>query len=74
MSQLCNHCNTEPAVQRGICAPCLGIPSEPESDIQDCVLCEGPLISLGTLGNREHFRCRNCGGECSALPGELVVS
>jgi hypothetical protein len=26
-----------------------------------CVLCGGPLVPLGTLGNLEHSRCRNCG-------------
>lgn len=32
---------------------------------QICPLCGGPLVYLGPLGNLEHFRCRNCGAECS---------
>jgi predicted RNA-binding Zn-ribbon protein involved in translation (DUF1610 family) len=27
----------------------------------DCVACGGPLVVLGILGPRVHFRCRNCG-------------
>jgi hypothetical protein len=30
-------------------------------DEGDCCLCSGPLVPLGTLGNLQHFRCRNCG-------------
>ena len=26
-----------------------------------CPACNGPASSLGALGSREHFRCRNCG-------------
>lgn len=26
-----------------------------------CTLCHGPVMVLGTLGTREHGRCRNCG-------------
>lgn len=36
-------------------------PEEPEP----CALCGGPVGVLGTLGNRTHFQCRNCGAECS---------
>lgn len=28
-----------------------------------CVLCDGPMMSMGVLGWNEHFRCRNCGWE-----------
>jgi hypothetical protein len=30
-----------------------------------CPTCEGPSNFLGKLGNREHFRCRNCGMDWS---------
>jgi len=26
-----------------------------------CAMCGGPLVPLGTLGNLEHSRCRDCG-------------
>lgn len=26
-----------------------------------CVACTGPLVELGQLGSRLHFRCRSCG-------------
>jgi hypothetical protein len=26
-----------------------------------CGLCGGPLVLLGKLGDRKHYRCRNCG-------------
>jgi hypothetical protein len=32
-----------------------------------CAYCDGPLVQLGTLGNRAHFRCRHCGAECSRM-------
>ena len=32
---------------------------------QECPLCEGGLIFLGALGNKNHFRCRDCGSDCS---------
>lgn len=31
-----------------------------------CSQCDGELCYLGTLGNRDHFRCRQCGWEESA--------
>jgi len=34
---------------------------EVEDDDSECVLCSGNLVVLGTLGNRVHLRCRNCG-------------
>lgn len=30
-----------------------------------CSLCGGPLVELGALGNRMHYRCWNCGTDCS---------
>lgn len=30
-----------------------------------CPLCEGSGQLLGILGNRRHFRCRNCGADFS---------
>lgn len=33
-----------------------------EDDIPpECAICGGPLVFLGALGMREHYRCRNCG-------------
>lgn len=26
-----------------------------------CPVCDGPAMLLGALGNRRHFRCRDCG-------------
>lgn len=31
-----------------------------------CSFCNGPLVSLGSLGNIAHFRCRNCGMDYSS--------
>lgn len=31
-----------------------------------CSVCGGPLMPLGTLGNIDHFRCRNCGMDSHA--------
>lgn len=30
-----------------------------------CPACNGELFELGTLGNRQHYRCRACGIDCS---------
>jgi ribosomal protein L37E len=29
--------------------------------INTCSVCDGPLTHMGQLGNRTHYRCRNCG-------------
>lgn len=34
-------------------------------DTNPCPVCQGPLVVLGDLGNRRHYRCRNCGSETS---------
>ena len=39
--------------------------SNPHLEDQQCATCGGSLAFLGTLGNREHYRCRNCGMDCS---------
>lgn len=31
------------------------------SDSPECPTCGGPGVSLGNLGKRVHYRCRNCG-------------
>jgi hypothetical protein len=31
-----------------------------------CPACYGPLYVLGRLGSLIHFRCRDCGTDCSA--------
>jgi hypothetical protein len=36
-----------------------------EAITHDCAQCEGPPRVLGPLGNRVHFRCRNCGNDWS---------
>jgi tRNA(Ile2) C34 agmatinyltransferase TiaS len=38
----------------------------------DCPACGGAAAFLGTLGQREHFRCRACGADFSAekIPDE----
>lgn len=39
-----------------------------------CPLCDGPVEPLGKLGEREHYRCRNCGMDCSRIAdGELML-
>lgn len=40
-------------------------PSLDELFPASCPTCEGPSNFLGKLGNREHFRCRNCGMDWS---------
>lgn len=32
----------------------------------DCPTCRGPLRPMGQLGNLMHYRCRNCGMDCSS--------
>ena len=34
-----------------------------------CVMCDGPLVPLGTLGRRQYSRCRNCGMDQSREVG-----
>ena len=36
-----------------------------ESTEDVCPLCAGPLTPLGQLGTVSHFRCRDCGADCS---------
>lgn len=33
----------------------------------DCKICGGPLMELGSLGRRKHYRCRNCGIDFSKM-------
>jgi len=35
--------------------------------METCVVCDGELTELGTLGNRLHLRCRQCGSDQSVL-------
>ena len=39
-------------------------------DPHECPACEGPLVPLGNLGRRGHYRCRSCGIQLSV---ELVT-
>lgn len=36
-----------------------------------CQMCGGPLMLLGQLGNRLHFRCQNCGMAQSWMQGDV---
>lgn len=36
-----------------------------DSDYAACPYCTGPLVVLGNLGRRLHYRCRHCGGDCN---------
>lgn len=35
------------------------------SDDDNCPMCGGPGVALGTLGYLLHLRCRNCGSDWS---------
>lgn len=37
----------------------------PDPTDAGCPFCGGPLLVLGSLGNVEHFRCHDCGMDCS---------
>lgn len=39
--------------------------SNPHLEDHPCATCGGSLAFQGTLGNREHYRCRNCGMDVS---------
>lgn len=44
-----------------------------EADDHDgptCPTCGGPVVYMGELGDVIHFRCRNCGSECSITGAE----
>jgi hypothetical protein len=55
--------------------PDLGVPKgasmrltadeEDDDDGHSCNQCGGPLVPLGSLGKRKHYRCRNCGAQTS---------
>lgn len=36
-------------------------------DHEYCSACGGELVTLGILGNRAHYRCRNCGWQQSQV-------
>jgi hypothetical protein len=38
--------------------------------VKDCPICDGPLYLIGVLGNLVHFRCRDCGMDCSEPASE----
>ena len=41
-----------------------------EDEVQHfCDVCGGECFILGTLGNRTHYRCRNCGMDSSQKDG-----
>jgi hypothetical protein len=45
--------------------------SEPDvGPAPQCPVCGGPAVAIGELGQRRHFRCRDCGIDFSVgLPG-----
>jgi hypothetical protein len=46
-------------------------PDQPE--VVDCPACGGDSYPLGTLGRREHFRCRDCGMDSSRVEVEAAI-
>lgn len=46
---------------------------EEEYEIAECPVCGGPGLLLGQLGNRVHYRCRNCGMDFSERGDEPVA-
>lgn len=38
---------------------------EAGESVPECPQCSGPGQPLGQLGNRKHYRCRNCGADFS---------
>jgi DNA-directed RNA polymerase subunit RPC12/RpoP len=39
-----------------------------DSNFIKCPACDSPRLErLGMLGKREHYRCRDCGAQCSHL-------
>lgn len=38
-----------------------------------CPSCEGPGVLMGTLGNRDHYRCRDCGWDYSVSVANVRV-
>jgi hypothetical protein len=41
--------------------------SNPHLEGSPCPTCSGPLAYQGTLGNREHYRCRSCGVDVNTV-------
>lgn len=37
-----------------------------------CTVCGGPLVLLGTLGRRRHYRCQDCGLDQSETAGPVA--
>lgn len=57
----CPHCGYD---GRPKCKVCLSYECECEPIVvpsDDCSVCGGELMLLGTLGHTTHYRCRNCG-------------
>ena len=38
---------------------------EDDFELPPCALCDGPVMPIGVLGGRQHYRCRNCGMDFS---------
>jgi tRNA(Ile2) C34 agmatinyltransferase TiaS len=59
----------EEAVAEGLEALYAGeVEDDEEDDLTVCPVCAGPVYPLGSLGARQHFRCRNCGLDLSHDP------
>ena len=44
-------------------------------DMNECIMCGGPVLMMGVLGDRQHGRCRNCGVDQSVeVVGSLLTS
>lgn len=43
------------------------------SEWSKCAMCGGPLTELGTLGRTTHYRCRDCGYDCSESETNSVL-
>jgi len=63
--EYCPNCSTTfPSIESFDAHPCASAEIE-EAEVVACPVCGGPGVELGTLGNRQHFRCRNCGMDFS---------
>jgi DNA-directed RNA polymerase subunit RPC12/RpoP len=66
MTEHCSECSTTfPSIESFDAHPCAQ--AELAEDYGQCPVCGGPSYELGTLGNREHFRCQNCGMDFSRI-------
>lgn len=60
----CSYCVTAAAVGASEACPC---DERDEDTLPSCEECGGVLGYSGTLGNLNHFECRNCGARYSGV-------